>query len=101
MERIVSRANESFSWVTILMSNTLGTALGDFTATDAGLGFQRGALVFAALISLVGLAWSFSRIPRSVLFWAAYVPLRVLQIRRERKIPSKPLAQKGLYLAQC
>lgn len=78
VDRIVSRTNESFYWLTILMSNTLGTALGDFTATDAGLGFQRGALVFAGLIALVGLAWYFTRIPRSVLFWAAYVLTRPL-----------------------
>ncbi len=42
VDRITTRKNELFYWITILVSNTLGTALGDFLATDAGLGFQRG-----------------------------------------------------------
>ena len=78
VDHITSRKNEIFYWVTILVSNTLGTALGDFAADDAGLGFQRGALVFAALIAVVALAYFFTRIPRSALFWAAYVLTRPL-----------------------
>jgi uncharacterized membrane-anchored protein len=50
---------------------TLGTALGDFVATTAGIGFERGALMFAALIALVAAAHFFTKIPGSVLFWAA------------------------------
>jgi uncharacterized membrane-anchored protein len=50
-QRIARPRDEVFYWVTILVSNTLGTALGDFTATTAGLGFERGALVFAASFS--------------------------------------------------
>jgi uncharacterized membrane-anchored protein len=78
VDHIVSRKDEIFYWVTILVSNTLGTALGDFVATDAGLGFEKGALVFAALIALVGLAHYFTDLPKSVLFWAAYVLTRPL-----------------------
>ena len=78
VDRIVTRKNEIFYWVTILVSNTLGTALGDFMADDAGLGFQRGALVFAALIAVVALLYFFTKIPRSILFWAAYVLTRPL-----------------------
>src|SRR5690349_21353533 len=52
-ENITTKRDEIFYWVTILVSNTLGTALGDFVATDTGLGFERGALVFAGLIGLV------------------------------------------------
>jgi uncharacterized membrane-anchored protein len=77
-ENITHRSDEIFYWVTILVSNTLGTALGDFAADDAGLGFQRGALVFAGLIALVAGLYYFSRIPRSILFWAAYVLTRPL-----------------------
>ena len=53
------------------MKNTLGTALGDFVATDAGLGFQKGALVFAGLIVLVALLNQFTGISKAVIFWAA------------------------------
>lgn len=78
VDRIVTRKNEIFYWLTILVSNTLGTALGDFVATDAGLGFQKGALVFAGLIALVALAHRFTKISGAVLFWAAYVLTRPL-----------------------
>lgn len=57
---------------------TLGTAQGDFLATTTGLGFERGALVFAGLIALVAAAYWLTRIPESVLFWAAYVLTRPL-----------------------
>jgi uncharacterized membrane-anchored protein len=77
-EQITSRTDETFYWVTILVANTLGTALGDFVATDTGLGFERGALVFAGLIGLVALAYFFTKIPRSILFWSAYVLTRPL-----------------------
>ena len=78
-EHITSRREEIFYWVTILASNTLGTALGDFVATTAGLGFERGALLFSALIALVAAAhfW-LKRIPAAYLFWAAYVLTRPL-----------------------
>lgn len=78
VDRITTRKNEIFYWLTILVSNTLGTALGDYVATDAGLGFQRGALVFAALIVVVALAHRFTRTSGAVLFWAAYVLTRPL-----------------------
>jgi len=78
VDRITTRKNEIFYWVTILISNTLGTALGDFTATTAGLGFERGALVFAGLIALVAAVYFLTNLPESVLFWAAYVLTRPL-----------------------
>jgi uncharacterized membrane-anchored protein len=77
-DRVTNRRNETFYWLTILVSNTLGTALGDFTADDAGLGFEKGALVFAGLIALVAVARYTTRIPRAILFWAAYILTRPL-----------------------
>jgi uncharacterized membrane-anchored protein len=77
-EHITTRSDETFYWITILVSNTLGTALGDFVATSTGLGFERGALVFAGLIALVAAAHFFTDIPGSVLFWSAYVLTRPL-----------------------
>jgi uncharacterized membrane-anchored protein len=78
VDRITTRTNEIFYWVTILVSNTLGTALGDFVATDTGLGFERGALIFAGLIAAVAAAYFFLKIPESVAFWGAYVLTRPL-----------------------
>lgn len=99
VDHITSRTNELFYWVTILVSNTLGTALGDFAADDAGLGFQRGALVFALLIAVVAVAFYVTRIPRSVLFWAAYVLTRPLGATLGDTL-TKPLDAGGLNLSR-
>ncbi len=78
VDRVISRKEELFYWLTILVSNTLGTALGDFVATTAGLGFEYGALVFAGLIALVGILYYLTDIPSNLLFWSAYVLTRPL-----------------------
>ncbi len=78
-ENITTKKEEIFYWVTILVSNTLGTALGDFAATSTGLGFERGAIVFSVLLALIAAAhYGSRRIPPAVLFWAAYVLTRPL-----------------------
>jgi uncharacterized membrane-anchored protein len=99
VDRISTRKNELFYWVTILISNTLGTALGDFVATSAGMGFERGALVFAGLIALVALAHLFTRAPASVLFWAAYVLTRPLGATLGDTL-TKPFAEGGLNIGR-
>ena len=77
-ENIHHVRDELFYWVTILISNTLGTALGDYVADDAGFGFQRGALLFAVILGVIALAYFFTPISKSWLFWAAYVLTRPL-----------------------
>lgn len=78
VDRVTSRKDEFFYWLTILASNTLGTALGDFTADDLGLGFGGGALVFAGLIAVVGIVHLTRKAPQAILFWTAYVLTRPL-----------------------
>ena len=77
-ERITTRRDEIFYWLTILVSNTLGTALGDFTADTTGLGFGGGALVFSGLLAVIAAAYFFTKLPHALLFWAAYVLTRPL-----------------------
>ena len=79
-DHIASRRDEVFYWLAILVSNTLGTALGDFAADDTGLnlGFERGALLFAALIAVVAVLHWRRWAPQAVLFWAAYILTRPL-----------------------
>jgi uncharacterized membrane-anchored protein len=69
---------EAFYWTTILFSNTLGTALGDFMADNAGLGYQGGALVIGAVLAIIACAYFFTRISRTTLFWLAFVMTRPL-----------------------
>lgn len=96
-DRVTTRRNEAFYWLTILVSNTLGTALGDFAADDAGLGFEKGALVFAGLIALVAVARFTTRIPGAILFWAAYVLTRPLGATLGDTL-TKPHTQGGFAL---
>jgi len=67
---------ELLYWTTILFSNTLGTALGDFLADNSGLGFGGGALLISSLIGLVVIAHFYSRISKVLLFWVAFVLTR-------------------------
>ena len=69
---------EMFYWVTIMFSQTLGTALGDWTAGTAGLGYSGGAVVFSALLGLVVAAYYWTKISRTLLFWAAFILTRPL-----------------------
>jgi uncharacterized membrane-anchored protein len=69
---------EMFYWVTIMFSQTLGTALGDWTADTAGLGYLGGMYIFGGLLLLVVAAYYFTRVSRVVLFWIAFVLTRPL-----------------------
>jgi uncharacterized membrane-anchored protein len=69
---------ETFYWVTIMFSQTLGTALGDWTADTAGLGYTGGAAVFSVLLGLVTAAYFWTGISRTTLFWAAFILTRPL-----------------------
>lgn len=99
VDQVATRTDETFYWLTIVVSNTLGTALGDFLADSAGIGFERGALVFAGLLALVVVAYRFTKLPRSVLFWAAYVLTRPLGATLGDTL-TKPLASGGLDLGR-
>jgi uncharacterized membrane-anchored protein len=99
VDHVTTRNNEIFYWVTILISNTLGTALGDFMATSTGLGFERGALVFGGLIVLVAAVHFFTAVPASVVFWAAYVLTRPLGATLGDTL-TKPQAEGGLDLGR-
>jgi uncharacterized membrane-anchored protein len=99
VDRISTRTNETFYWVTILVSNTLGTALGDFTADDLGFGFGGGALLFTGLIALVAALHLFTRVPKAILFWAAYVLTRPLGATLG-DVLTKPIDDGGLDLSR-
>jgi uncharacterized membrane-anchored protein len=69
---------EGFYWVAILFSQTLGTALGDWMADTNGLGYENGALAFGAGLVLVAIAYFFTTISRTALFWTAFILTRPL-----------------------
>ncbi len=69
---------ETFYWATITFSQTLGTALGDWTADDAGVGFGGGALLFGAALAVIAALYFWTRVSHVLLFWAAFILTRPL-----------------------
>ncbi|WP_248915238.1 COG4705 family protein [Pseudomonas moorei] len=76
VDSIHTTKGELFYWTAILISNTLGTALGDYLADDSGLGFAGGALLIGSAIIAVVLAKFYTRISGVLLFWVAFVLTR-------------------------
>jgi len=75
---VASPKIEMLYWTAILFSRTLGTALGDWMAESSGLGYERGALVFAGALVAVAAAYAFTSISRTFLFWSAFILTRPL-----------------------
>ncbi|MGB5472407.1 MAG: hypothetical protein WBQ78_02885 [Gammaproteobacteria bacterium] len=99
VESVSSPKAEVFYWVTIMFSQTLGTALGDWTADTAGLGYTGGAAVFSGLLALVVAAYYWTTISRTLLFWAAFVLTRPLGAVVGDFL-DKPTASGGLALSR-
>jgi uncharacterized membrane-anchored protein len=86
---------EAFYWVAITFSQTLGTALGDWTADDTGLGYDGGALLFAAGLAVLAAAYFWTNTSRVLLFWAAFILTRPLGATVGDFL-DKPLSDGGL-----
>jgi len=78
VDTVRSPKSEMFYWTTIMFSQTLGTALGDWTADSAGFGYLGSAAVFGALLALVAAAYFWTKISRTSLFWSAFILTRPL-----------------------
>jgi uncharacterized membrane-anchored protein len=78
LEMLKDPKAEAFYWLTITFSQTLGTALGDWMADDTGLGYEKSALLFGALLSLVAAGYFWTTISRVWLFWIAFILTRPL-----------------------
>ncbi len=96
---VSSPRTEAFYWLTIMFSQTLGTALGDWTADTAGLGYLGGAAIFSGLLAVVLLAHWFSRLSTTLLFWCAFVLTRPLGAVVGDYL-DKPVAHGGLELSR-
>jgi uncharacterized membrane-anchored protein len=78
VDTVSSPKSEIFYWVTIMFSQTLGTALGDWTADSAGIGYAGSALVFGSMLAIIAGLCFWTKISRTALFWAAFVLTRPL-----------------------
>ena len=98
VNHITSPKVEAFYWATILFSNTLGTALGDWVA-DAGPGYEGGALIFAGALAVIAALYFFTKSSRTVLFWSAFILTRPLGATLGDLL-TKPHASGGLNLGR-
>ncbi|HEX7510181.1 MAG TPA: hypothetical protein VF335_02695 [Chitinivibrionales bacterium] len=96
---VSSPKSEMFYWITIMFSQTLGTALGDWTADTAGMGYVRGAMIFGAMLLIIALAYYRTKISRTGLFWAAFILTRPLGAVAGDFL-DKPLSNGGLELSR-
>lgn len=103
VESVVSARVEWFYWITILFSQTLGTALGDWVAGEdrggLGAGYEVGAAIFGAGLVVVGLLWLWPRVSRTALFWFAFVLTRPLGATLGDLL-DKPVADGGLHFSR-
>ena len=95
---VVTPTAEAFYWATIMFSQTLGTAFGDWVA-DTGLGYEGGALVFAVALAVVTGLYFFTAVSRTLLFWAAFILTRPLGAT-VGDLLDKPVADGGLALGR-
>ena len=99
VDTVGSPKAEIFYWVTIMFSQTLGTALGDWTADTAGLGYIGGAIVFSAMLAVISVAYYRTNISHTILFWAAFILTRPLGAVVGDFL-DKPISKGGLELSR-
>lgn len=99
VESINKSKSETFYWVTIMFSQTLGTALGDWVASTPGLGYLGAAIIFSGLLLIVISVYFWTGVSRTILFWSAFVLTRPLGAVLGDFL-DKPLAQGGLALSR-
>jgi uncharacterized membrane-anchored protein len=103
VESVVTARAEWFYWITILFSQTLGTALGDWVAGEdrggLGIGYEYGALLFGAGLVIVAALYLWTRVSRTALFWAAFILTRPLGATLGDLL-DKPLSQGGLEISR-
>jgi len=99
VDTVNSPQSEMFYWVTIMFSQTLGTALGDWTADTAGVGYGGGMIVFGAMLAVIAAAYYRTNISRTALFWAAFILTRPLGAVVGDFL-DKPISKGGLELSR-
>jgi uncharacterized membrane-anchored protein len=96
---VCSPKTEMFYWITIMFSQTLGTALGDWTADTAGLGYEGGAAIFLLLLAVLAVLYYRTAVSRTFLFWTAFILTRPLGAVVGDFL-DKPLSHGGLDMSR-
>jgi uncharacterized membrane-anchored protein len=99
VDTVASTQSEAFYWTTIMFSQTLGTALGDWVADSMELGYGGAALIFGGLLAAIAAAYFWTKISHVLLFWAAFILTRPLGAVVGDFL-DKPHAEGGLELSR-
>ncbi|MBD2316386.1 COG4705 family protein [Phormidium tenue] len=99
VDTVSTPRSEMFYWVTIMFSQTLGTALGDWTADTAGLGYSGGAILFGSMLVAIAIMYYRTNISRTMLFWAGFILTRPLGAVVGDFL-DKPISKGGLELSR-
>lgn len=99
VDSINNPKSEIFYWTTIMFSQTLGTALGDWVADTKGMGYTTSAIIFGSLLLLIASANYWTKISKTLLFWSAFVLTRPLGAVLGDFL-DKPLDHGGLALSR-
>ena len=99
VDTVSSPKSEGFYWMTIMFSQTLGTALGDWTADTEALGYGGGIIVFGTLLATLAAAYYWTKLSHVLLFWAAFILTRPLGAVVGDFL-DKPLNHGGLALSR-
>ena len=99
VETVTTPKVEAFYWAAITLSQTLGTALGDWIADTGGIGYEGGALVFAAGLAVTAALYYWTDVSRVLLFWATFIVTRPLGATLGDFL-DKPLDHGGLALSR-
>lgn len=99
VDSISSPRSEMFYWLTIMFSQTLGTALGDWVADTPGLGYSGAAMIFGAVLALIAVLYFATSISRTTLFWSAFIVTRPLGAALGDFL-DKPTSSGGLALSR-
>lgn len=98
IETVVTPKAEAFYWTTIMFSQTMGTALGDWMADSTGLGYNGSALLIGAVLAVLAICYFFTKTNRTFLFWAAFILTRPLGAVVANSF-DKPVAKGGLGIS--
>ena len=99
VDTVSSPKSEMFYWITIMFSQTLGTALGDWTADTTDLGYGGGAALFGTMLAIIAVAFYRTKISHTVLFWAAFILTRPLGAV-VGDLLDKPIIKGGLAISR-
>ncbi len=99
IQSITTYKAEMFYWVTIMFSQTLGTAFGDWLADTANFGYVKAGMVFSSLLLVLVVMYFFTKVSRTFLFWSAFILTRPLGAVVGDFL-DKPVANGGLEMSR-